>query len=75
MAVADLDLQIRANPAVVIREVAGEEALRHNEMMARAYGLPPDVNEIFVRLLARPSPIREPAKPHADALMLDISES
>jgi acetyltransferase (GNAT) family protein len=58
MAVTDLDMPIDPNPRVVIREVASDEALARNDMMARAYGLPPDVNELFVRLLAAKNGIR-----------------
>ena len=58
MGVTDLALPITANPAVRIREVGIDEALLQNAMMARAYGLPPEVNELFVRLVGATPSIR-----------------
>ena len=58
MALTDLDLPIDPNPRVSTREVTTEEALTRNDMMARAYGLPPDVSELFVRLLGANTGIR-----------------
>jgi len=58
MAVSDLDVPIDSNPRVGVREVNAAEALAQNEMMARAYGLPPEVNAFFVRLLSAKTGIR-----------------
>ena len=58
MAVGDLDLPIEVNPKVTVSEVTGAQALARNEMMARAYGLPPDVNALFVRLVSANTGIR-----------------
>src|SRR5439155_15930050 len=58
MAVTDLDMPIDPNSHVVVREVDADETLAHTAMMARAYGLPLDVTEIFVRLLGTKTPIR-----------------
>ena len=58
MALTDLAIPIRANPEVTVREVGADEALLHNAMMSRAYGLPPEVNEFFIRLLSRAPGIR-----------------
>ena len=52
MALTDLDIPIRANPAVRIREITAAEAAAESDMMGRAYGMPTDVAEMFARLLA-----------------------
>jgi GNAT superfamily N-acetyltransferase len=50
-----VDLTIAPNPAVRVREVTPEEASRETEMMGRAYGMPPDIVDLFNGLLASPS--------------------
>lgn len=57
MALTDLDLPIAA-PPVRIEEVAPRDAAREGEMMARAYGMPRDVNDLFTRLLGEQREIR-----------------
>ncbi|HYK97674.1 MAG TPA: hypothetical protein VEU77_04720 [Candidatus Acidoferrales bacterium] len=52
MAVTDLDLEIRTNPSVRVREVTPAETIDASEMMGRAYGLPTDVTTMFNRLVA-----------------------
>ena len=52
MAVTDLDLEVRTNPAVRVREVTAAETIAASEMMGRAYGLPTDVALLFNRLVA-----------------------
>ena len=51
MAVTDLDLEVRVNPAVRVREVTTAETIAASEMMGRAYGLPTDVTTMFNRLV------------------------
>ena len=83
MALTDLDAPIDPNPYVVVREVDADEALAHTAMMARAYGLPLDVTEIFVRLLGTKTPIRarsyfasiEDGEPVAWSYLVYIPES
>lgn len=58
MALEDLATPIPADPAVRVREVTIDEALAAREMMARAYDLPVDATELFVRILANAAPIR-----------------
>ena len=48
---APLDLNIKVNNKVHIREVTAEEQSRETDMMGRAYGMPPDVAALFVRLV------------------------
>lgn len=57
MALTDLDRPITA-PSVRIEEVAPRDAARESEMMARAYGMPRDVNDLFTRMLGADSGIR-----------------
>ena len=49
---AAVDLLIEASPAVRIREVDPEEQDRETEMMGRAYGMPPEVAGLFVKLVS-----------------------
>jgi hypothetical protein len=48
---APLDLAIKANSKVQIREVTPEEQSRETEMMGQAYGMPTEVAALFVRLV------------------------
>ena len=57
MALTDLAHPIAA-PAVRIDEVAPHDAAREGEMMARAYGMPREVNDLFTRILGARGPIR-----------------
>ncbi|HEY6957603.1 MAG TPA: GNAT family N-acetyltransferase [Candidatus Limnocylindria bacterium] len=57
MALTDLDRPIAA-PPVRIDEVAPADAGRESEMMARAYGMPREVNDLFLRLLGAQRRIR-----------------
>lgn len=57
MALTDLATPIAA-PAVRIREVAPSDAASEGEMMARAYGMPRDVNDLFTKLLGAKTGIR-----------------
>ena len=49
---APVDLAVTANPDVQIREVSPDEQRRETDMMGRAYGMPRDVAELFVRLVS-----------------------
>ena len=49
---AAVDLPIETNPGVRIREVEPEEQERESEMMGRAYGMPPEVAGLFVKLVS-----------------------
>lgn len=57
MALTDLAHPIVA-PSVRIEEVAPRDAAREREMMARAYGMPPEVSDLFTTLLGNAGPIR-----------------
>lgn len=57
MALTDLDRPISA-PPVRIDEVAPRDAARESEMMARAYGMPREVNDLFIKLLGAQKRIR-----------------
>jgi len=52
MALTDLDVQIRADPTIDVREATLHEAQSASEMMARAYGIPEEVARFFNVLLA-----------------------
>ena len=52
MGLTDLGTPIVVNPQVRVREVTFAEALGQSEMMANAYGLPPDVARFFNEVLA-----------------------
>ena len=58
MALTDLAAPIAANPAVRVEEVAPAEALAESEMMARAYGIPREVNDLFARMVTTNPSIR-----------------
>ena len=49
---APVDLLVKANADIEIREVSPEEQSRETDMMGRAYGMPPDVAELFVRMVS-----------------------
>jgi GNAT superfamily N-acetyltransferase len=49
---APLDLKVNASSDVQIREVTPEEQSRETDMMGTAYGMPPDVAALFVRLVS-----------------------
>jgi GNAT superfamily N-acetyltransferase len=49
---APVDLKVHANTDVKIREVNPEEQSRETDMMGRAYGMPPEVAALFVRLVS-----------------------
>ena len=51
---ASTSLDVPANDAVKIREVTAEEQQRETDMMGRAYGMPPEVSALFVRLVSGP---------------------
>ena len=55
---APVSLDVKANPYVEIREVGPEEQSRETDMMGRAYGMPPDVAELFVRLVSESPGVR-----------------
>lgn len=57
MALTDLARPIAA-PGVRIDEVAPRDAARESEMMARAYGMPAEVNDLFTQLIGNAGPIR-----------------
>ena len=52
MALTDLARPIEVNPAARVVEVTFAEALERSDMMARAYGSPPDVMRFFNEVLA-----------------------
>ena len=47
MALTDLAQRIDVNPRVRVREASWDEAINQSEMMARAYGLPTEVNRLL----------------------------
>ena len=47
-----VDLAVAANPDVQVREVSPQEQKGETDMMGRAYGMPPDVAALFVRLVS-----------------------
>jgi GNAT superfamily N-acetyltransferase len=49
---APLDLEIRANDKVKIREVDAAEQNRETDMMGRAYGMPPEIAALFVKMVS-----------------------
>ena len=55
---SDLHLAVGSPPAVRIREVSPSDAASESEMMARAYGMPRDVNDLFTKLLGAKAGIR-----------------
>ena len=57
MALTDLDRPIAA-PPVRIEEVAPRDAARESDMMARAYGMPREVNDLIIKLLGAQTRIR-----------------
>src|SRR5439155_520555 len=52
MALTDLAQRIDVNPRVRVREANWDEAINQSEMMARAYGLPTEVNRLLNELIA-----------------------
>lgn len=52
MALTDLAQRIDVNPRVRVREANWDEAISQSEMMARAYGLPTEVNRLLNELIA-----------------------
>src|SRR2546428_10278705 len=52
MALTDLAQRIDVNPRVRVREASWDEAISQSEMMARAYGLPTEVNRLLNELIA-----------------------
>jgi GNAT superfamily N-acetyltransferase len=49
---SSVDLKLDANPGVQLREVSPDEQRAETDMMGRAYGMPPDVAALFVRLVS-----------------------
>jgi hypothetical protein len=49
---APVDLKIKANDKVKIREVDAAEQSRETEMMGRAYGMPPEVVALIVKMVS-----------------------
>ncbi len=49
---APVDLNVEANPDVQVREVNPEVQRGETEMMGRAYGMPPEIAALFVRLVS-----------------------
>jgi hypothetical protein len=49
---APVDLAVNASSAVRIKEVSAEEQSRETDMMGRAYGMPPEIAALFVRLVS-----------------------
>ena len=55
---APVDLKVKANNAVQVREVSVAEQSGETEMMGTAYGMPPEVAAFFVRLVSGSPGIR-----------------
>jgi hypothetical protein len=49
---AQTDLAVSANERVRIREVNAAEQSRETDMMGRAYGMPPEIAALFVKLVS-----------------------
>ncbi len=58
MALTDLDEPIDVDAGVRIEEVAPVEAAAESDMMARAYGMPTEVNDLFAKLVGASPGIR-----------------
>jgi GNAT superfamily N-acetyltransferase len=57
MALTDLSTALEVNPRARVWEATLDEARAQNEMMARAYGLPPEVMSFFNELLGASSDV------------------
>jgi len=67
MALTDLALPIDVDPKTRVREVSWPDAIANSELMARAYGLPPEMMRLFNEIAAS-SADRVKARPYVASL-------